>query len=437
VNQLVLDAFADHYAVDYNRSEAGGGYNTSVYNTNGILLGDEIASKKNDLAFGYYWQKQRQTGDAYPTVDIFGNLTNVQSDYQELQLSNSNYYGRDAYQFSDKFSAFGQFWLQQLVQTRSNSFNPRLSFIYRPTNADVVRLTGGKANSVPDPGLLYGPPSFNTTPSNINPTCGPHDLTAIGSISNPNLAPETANDAELSYGHRFHGGVTASVDIYTTYEHNALQGGTLPLSALGKTTVPQSLIQEYLNRINQVCGTHPTTANLAVSTTYNAAAARYQGLQWGLTWIATRNLLFDLEYNTQSAAFLSIPDSILQQNVTTINGAQIAGIPLHKASATISYGNRAFNAQVIGNYIGSNNNYARPAFWFANANVSETVSDKITLSLSANNIFDSAAQRWGYFGQGLFVPENKFGTDTNAFQQGTEQFGLPYRQVFFTITDRF
>ncbi|HEY6326698.1 MAG TPA: TonB-dependent receptor [Candidatus Cybelea sp.] len=436
VNQIVADLFLDHYALDYNRSEAGGGYNTSVYDTNGLLLGDEIAGKKNDLAFGYYWQNQYQGGDAYPTVDIFGNLTNVQSNYAVLQLSNSNEYIRDSYQFSNQFSAFGEFWLQQLVQIRSNSFNPRLSFIYRPTNADVLRLTGGKANSVPDPSLLYAPPSFNTTPSNINPTCGPHDLTAIGSISNPNLVPETADDVELSYGHRFHGGVTASVDVYSTYEHDALQNGTLPLSALGQTSVPESLIQEYLNRISQVCGTHPTKANLAVTTTYNAAAARYQGLQWAITWNPTRNLLFDAEYDTQSAAFLSIPDSILQQNVTTINGAQIAGIPLHKATATLSYGNRGFNAQLIGNYIGPNNNYARQGFWFANANVSQSVGG-ITVALSANNLFDSAAQRWGYFGYGTYVPENKYGTDTSAFQQGTEQFGLPYRQVFFTISERF
>jgi outer membrane receptor protein involved in Fe transport len=436
VNQITFDAFLDHYALDYNRSEAGGGYNTSIYDTNGFLAGDEIAVKKNDLAFGYYWQNQYQTGDAYPTVDIFGNLTNVQSPYAVLQLSNSNEYVRDAYQFSDKFEAFAQLWLQQLVQTRSTSFNPRLSFIYRPTNADVVRATGGKANSVPDPGLLYGPPSFNTTPSNINPSCGKNALNSIGSISNPNLIPETADDVELSYGHRFHGGVTASVDIYSTYEHNALQGGTLPLSALGQTTVPPTLIQEYLARIAQVCGTHPTTANLAVSTTYNASAARYQGLQWAVTWIPTRNWLFDVEYDTQSAAFLGIPDSILQQNVTIINGAQIAGIPLHKATATLSYGNGGFNAQLIGNYIGPNNAYARPGFWFANANVSQAVGT-ITVALSANNLFDSAAQRWGYFGYGTYVPENKYGTDTSAYQQGTEQFGLPYRQLFFTISERF
>ncbi|MBV8655340.1 MAG: TonB-dependent receptor, partial [Candidatus Eremiobacteraeota bacterium] len=176
---------------------------------------------------------------------------------------------------------------------------------------------------------------------------------------------------------------------------------------------------------------------LAVSTTYNAAAARYQGVQWAVTWIPTRNVLFDLEYDTQSAAFLDIPESILQQNVTTINGAQIAGIPLHKATATLSYGNGGFNAQLVGNYIGPNNTYARPGFWFANANVSQTVGNNITVALSANNLFDSAAQRWGYFGYGLYVPENKYGTDTSAFQQGTEQFGLPYRQVFFTVSDRF
>ena len=436
VNQITVDAFTDHYALDYNRNAAGGGYNSSVYDTNGILFGDEIAGKRNDLAFGYYWQKQRQTGDTFPTVDEFGNLTNVQSDIPELQLSTANYYIRDSYDFTPKLSAFGQFWLQQLVQTHSTSFNPRLSLVYRPTAADVVRVTGGRSNSVPDPSLLYALPSFNTTPQNINPSCGIHDLNSIGSISNPNLVPETANDVELALGHRFKGGVVAQVDIYSAYESNALFGGTLPLSALGQTQVPPSLVTAYLNRIAQACGTNPTTANLAVSTTYNAAAARYQGLQWELTFNPIRNVLLDAEYDTQSAAYLGVPDSILSQNVTIINGSQIGGTPLHKATATLSYENRGFNAEMIGNYIGPNNNYNRPGFWFANANVSQTVKNT-TVSLSANNLFNSAAQIWGYFGLGSFQAENQFGSDQNAYQQGSEQFGLPPRQLMFTITQKF
>ena len=435
-NQITVDAFTDHFATDYNRSSAGGGYNTGVYDTNGLLLGDEIPGKRNDLAFGYYWQKQRQTGDTYPTVDTLGNVTNVQSSNPELQLSTSNYYIRDSYEFSPKFSAFGQFWLQRLAQTNTSSFNPRISFVYRPTSADVIRVTGGRSNSIPDPSLLYSLPSFNTTPQNINPSCGIKDLNSVGSISNPNLIPETANDVELALGHRFKGGVLAQVDVYSAYENNALFGGTLPISAFPQVQIPASLITAYLDRIKQACGTNPTTANLAYSVTYNAAAARYQGLQWELTFNPIRNLQLDAQYDTQSAVYLGLPDTILSQNVTTINGSQVPGTPLHKATATLSYANRGFNAEMVGNYIGSNNNYNRPGFWFANASISKTI-DKTTVSLSANNVFNSAAQIWGYFGQGTFVPENKFGSDTSAYQQGTEEFGLPPRQLFFQLTQRF
>jgi hypothetical protein len=174
---------------------------------------------------------------------------------------------------------------------------------------------------------------------------------------------------------------------------------------------------------------------LAVSTTYNAAAARYQGIDFSLTSNPLPHLAFSGAYGVQSAVHLGVPDSILQSNTTIINGSQIASVPLHKANAGFDYSNRGFEATIEGNYISVNNPFNRPAFWFANAGVSKTVSD-LTFMLSANNVFDSASQTYGYFGLGLFVPENAFGTDTNAFQQGTEEFGLPPRQYFFSVTYR-
>ena len=59
---------------------------------------------------------------------------------------------------------------------------------------------------------------------------------------------------------------------------------------------------------------------------------------------------------------------------------------------------------------------------------------RTTVLVGINNLFNSAAQRYGYIGLGVFKPENQFGTDTNAFQQNSEEFGLPPRQVWMTVS---
>ncbi|HZT13852.1 MAG TPA: TonB-dependent receptor [Candidatus Baltobacteraceae bacterium] len=433
--QLNVDGFLDHYARDYNRNVAGGGYNTDFYDTSGYLIGDEFSVGKHDMGAGYYYQGQRHTGDIFPAVDIFGNITNVQTTTPVLNLASSNVYVRDEYHPSFKFSVFGNIWYQHFTTTQSNQFTPRISLVYRPDGADVARLTGGRSYSQPDPGLLFSLPSFNTTPQNINPVCGPGDLNSIGSVSNPNLVPESASDLEFAYGHRFASQTVVQADVYTSYERNALFGGDLPLSALGQTQVPQSLINQYLARIAAACGPGATEANLAVSTTYNAAAARYQGIDLSISSNPLPHLTVTGEYGVQSAVFLGVPVSILQSNTTIINGSQIAGVPLRKGNAGLSYDNRGLGLSIQGNYISANNPFNRPAFWFANASISKSVSN-VTFALSANNLFNSAAQIYGYFGHGLFVPENQYGSDTNAFQQGTEEFGLPPGQYFFTISDR-
>jgi len=436
VNQVTADYYEDYYGLNYNRSEAGGGFHTDFFRTYGFLIGDEIASPKNDLGFGYNREVQQHTGDVFPYVDTFGNTTNVIAPIGQYNLPNSNYYVRDAYAPNGKLTFFANLWLNSLQQTTtSTSFDPRLAVVYRPTNNDVLRIAGGRANSAPDPILLYGPPSFNTTPQNINPVCGAGNLNAIGNVSNPLLYPETADDLELSYNHRFLGQNVIGVDIYETYEHNALFDGDLPLSALGQTQVPQSLINQYLARIAAACHNTPTAADLAVTTTYNAANARYQGFTLSGVFYPTRHFIINADYNVQSGAYLGVPDSILQSNPSLVNGGQIVGIPLQKAGLTLEWLNRGLDIAMDNNYVSVNNPFARPGYAFANFTIADTIATT-TLNIGINNAFNSHYQQFGYFGLGVLPPQNQFSTNANAFEAGTEVFGLPPRQVYFSITER-
>lgn len=431
--QINIDGFIDHYGLDYNRAVATGSFHTDVYRTTGLFIDDEFASPLHVYAFGYYAQKQTHTGDTYPFFDQFGNGPfNFIAANQSFDQNDSNVFVRDEYTPSQQWSASANLWLDHSISTNRTNFDPRVTLTYHPGSANVVRFTTGKSNSNPDPSLLFAFPSYNTTPTNINPICG--QLNSIGGVSNPGLVPETANDKELALGHRFAVNDVVQLDLYDATEHNALFAGNLPLTALGQTQVPPALIQAYLTRINNYCHTNYDSSILAVSTTYNAATARYRGIDLTSDLQIGRNFRLNAEYGVQSATYTGIPDAILSQNLFIIPGSQLSGIPLDKANIGVEFSNVAgFDAQLNSHFIGDNNTYNRPAFWFFNGSVSKKTGNTV-LALAVNNVFNNAAQSYGYFGLGVNKPENQFGSDVNSFQEGIERFGLPPRQLFFTVT---
>ena len=210
----------------------------------------------------------------------------------------------------------------------------------------------------------------------------------------------------------------------------------LSCSAWVVGAVPPFLLSQYLARIQSQCpGQVVTTANLSVSTTYNAAQARYRGYEFTVGAELLRNLSATAEYGIQSASVLGVPDSILASNFTIVNGSQVSGVPLRVGQLQFEYAQpHGIDLVFQGNYQGPGNSLNRPTgYWFANASISQTFHKNYTVLFGVQNLFNSVAQEYGYFGLGTFYPENKFGTDQNAFDQGTEEFGLPYRQFWLTL----
>ncbi len=59
------------------------------------------------------------------------------------------------------------------------------------------------------------------------------------------------------------------------------------------------------------------------------------------------------------------------------------------------------------------------------------------MSAGVYNFFNSAAQQYGLIGAGVFQPQNYYGSaalggPTSAIQEGSEQYGLPFRQFWIT-----
>lgn len=420
---LILDGFVDNYNYDNVKGPGGAHHFNDIYRTHGFLASDEFLTGKHDISAGVFLEHQQHVGQ-----DV-GKGTS----YPDLQLTMSNYFLRDAYQPNAHFSTFLDLAVQRSHDTATTSLNPRLSFMYHPTPNDVVRISGGRSSSIPDPSIMYGGLQFGAWQS-YNPTCG-NTLDAIGSGNNPDLKPETSQDYELAYGHRFAVRSVVQADLYSSYELNPLVGGVFPLSTVPAGDQPGDLAS-FVNKLQAHCGASFDQSHFGVSEMFNAGSARYRGLDLSGSIGITRNLTLNGEYALQSAAYYGMNDNILSQNPTLINGAQLGYVPLHRASLGIGYVNAAgVGARLDGYWVGTPNGLNRPAYTYANFNVSKAFMQGISVNLGINNVFNSAAQQYGLVGLGTFQPQNQFGDpNATALSEGSEEFGLPLRQVWLTVT---
>lgn len=445
---ITLEGFDDSY--NYNEQKGPGaaigpygpGPNfLDLYGNRGYLLSDDFAMSKNDFGFGYSWLHQANTNGSFPYTLANGTTYNTFGNNPPLYLATASYFARDTWTPNDKFSAVGSFWLQRSLDTSSTHFDPRVSLIYRPDSADVIRLTGGRSYSEPDPSLLAFAPPVYGAPSSINcppATSGTGALVSIASVANPTLQPETAGDLELAYGHRFTATTSIQADAYQSLESQALLNGNVSIVGFPGITVPKDYIDKALARLNSCPGLHPTIHNLAFTTTYNAASARYRGIVLSATTGITRNVSFNASFDVQSAAYLGVPQDILIANTGLLDGGQIYGVPLRQGTAGLAYqDNAGYGARIDATYIGGDNSWNRNPFWFANASLSKT-SGQTSVNLGVYNLFNSVAQQYGYIGYGVYQPQNYYGLAaqggaTSAIQQSSEQYGLPFRSYYLTV----
>lgn len=423
--QLIVDGYADNYNFDNVKGPGSAHHYNDIYRTHGALVSDEYAAGKNDVSGGIFLEHQQHVAQ-----DIGKGTV-----YPDLQLTMSNYFVRDTYSPSGRFTAFADVDLQRSHDTATTYVNPRLSFMYRPTAGDVVRITGGRSSSVPDPSQMFGGVQFGAWQS-YNPTCG-SDLDSIGGGNNPKLKPEQADDLELAYGHRFSVRTSVQADVYSSYELNPLVGGVFPLSTVPSSELPADLSQ-FVSKLQAHCGSSFNQSHFGVTEMFNGGSARYRGFDLTTNVGLARNIELNAEYAVQSAAYYGMSDNILSQDPNLINGEQLGTVPLHRAGLGLGYSNASgFGGRIDGYYIGTPNGFNRNAYAYANMNVFKNFGQGLQIDLGVNNVFNSAEQQYGYVGLGVFRPQNQFGDlAATALSEGSEEFGLPLRQIWLTVTRR-
>jgi outer membrane receptor for ferrienterochelin and colicin len=451
-NTITVDGFVDNYGGIYNRTtDDEGSAHENVIKTSGLLVSDDLSIAKNDLGFGYYTQVQRIAGSNSEQVfDAAGNFTGLYATVPnpEVDQQNGNVFVRDAYSPDSQLAFFFNGWVKHNTVSDSTAFDPRLSVVFKPTAHDVVRLTGGRSTDAPFIGLKEGVPTFNTTTTNIQPACG--GVTSVGTATNPDIVPVTGSDLELAYGHNFRDDTTISATVYDTNLTNPIFESVIPAAVFTNNPILQEVIGELnapgTGRYVSICGTPVAIGQLGLNGPVNVAGGRFRGIEVSGRYRFNRRLFADYAYTVASAAYTGVSDSILQANPFLINGAQIAGVPLHTGSLGIDYRLRevGFEARVDGNYVGPNNSYYIGPYAYFNGFVRKSLGRYATLTVGRINIFNTQAGKYGLIGgPGLYQPENRFFSDPSfaaeAYDQGLpenigEAFGIPPAQVTFAVS---
>jgi outer membrane receptor protein involved in Fe transport len=450
-NTITADGYYNFYkyyksseeasGLDPTGTEYAGTQYSQFVNTQGYLISDDIQNAKSDIGFGYFGQYQ-----AGSRLDYNANGQGI-ADYETPESSHYNSgFVRASYEFNDKFSVFGNFWVKNDTTIGDTNFDPRLSLVFRPESADVFRVTFGHSTGDPAAELkAAGPPSINVNPTSINPTCTPYNQ--IGTGGNPGIEPERANDYEVGYAHRFSGDSSIQLNLYYTGVQNQLFQASEPLSQFGSVPISPTLLQEIANRIGSVCsGVNPADPAtvlpfLSIGTTFNAASAVSKGIEFSGRQRMTRHLYFDYSYDLQSVVQNGINVGILSSNPFIINGAQVEGIPINQGTVGLDYANRGLEVRMDGYIVGSNNPSERPGYNTWNGFVSQALKRNLAVNVGVQNIFNQAWQRYGYFGHAPLIPENQYFNDTNPIQQyvntgSNEEFGLPIRSFSLTLTSK-
>ncbi len=433
-NQIVLDSFIDNYQQVRNRpaSNINGPLSslTRVYRSFGTLLSDDFPTGKHDIGFGVYWQRQYTTGENVNDTTIIPA--------EPLYSRIYSYFVRDAITPGGPLSYFVNAWLKQSL-LGGTSFDPRLSVIYRPVASDVVRLTGGISSADPAPIA-----TLITGAGGINP--GNCQTFSVGTIPSPGELPEKASDVELSVAHRFTQDSAVQALWYDTNETNTIFEAQT--SAAGYVNQINEFggpnyLQGVFSRIQSICPNFaspnppPSINNITVSSNLNLASSRARGFELSGSFRVNPHLYLEGYWDVQSATIFDAPVQLLIDNPTLIPGSQLPEIPLHKWGASFDYTNN-YGGEIFLNYThyDSNNSLHRPAYGVADAAFTQRIASNTYLNLGVSNIFNSAVDNYGRIGWGVYVPENQYGTDANALDQGSERFGLAPATLIFSVTQR-
>ena len=321
--------------------------------------------------------------------------------------------------------------------THSIVFNPRLSIVDQIAGDNTLRLAAGETAVQPYASyvdLPYSPTAISALPSFLNCT----GLTSIGNVANPLLIPERANDQELSFGHGFTGDSQIQLTLYNENMNSKIFPTVIPVTSLPPGLIPAATITAFETAINAACGTSGL-AGVGVNVQSNVGRLLAKGVDFNGRARFSRKAFIDFDYAIESTALRAADVTTLQNNLNLIVGAQLPGVPLHKAQASLDVTvGRGVDLRYTHYYVSSNNSKDQPAYNYGDFVLNVPLGRVSSVNVAVSNVFNQFTGYNGQIGHGVPLPLNQYATAGNYAPligtSATELFGLPYRQLFVSYT---
>jgi outer membrane receptor for ferrienterochelin and colicin len=438
--QIVVNAFTNSWFQLYDRTyelpwnaaaPIGPGYSISPYWTSpavaisGVRATDEFNGSQNDFGAGVAYNNYAynlQTLGTPPSTPVVDDISYYLQDVYHPERANYTAYLNAA----EAYSSITNTW----------TLNPRLAFIYNLSHNDVLRVAAGSADTQPYASQVFTPASLvapGSLPGNINCT----GLTIIGTVGNPDLLPERANDVDLSYGHRFGGDSQIQASVYSENVNDKI----FP-EPINVDTLPAGFINTapYVPYTQSSCGSAPGVGQLGVNSQTNIGRLLAQGVDIQGRERVNHRLFFDYDYSIETSVLKSADILLLENNPTYIVGSQLPGVPAHKwqvaADATVG---RNIDLRYTQYYVGVNNPKNTTAYNYGELSASIPFGEG-RFNVSVWNVFNQYVQWNGLIGEGVPLALNKYATAADYAPYigagATEGYGLPARQIYASYTFR-
>ncbi|MBV8639502.1 MAG: TonB-dependent receptor, partial [Candidatus Eremiobacteraeota bacterium] len=154
-------------------------------------------------------------------------------------------------------------------------------------------------------------------------------------------------------------------------------------------------------------------------------------------WRFTRRLFADYDWAVTSTTIVNAPAGLLASNLTFVPGSQLPRVPLHtfdgSLDGTIGSG---FDVRYTLHTVSANNTKALPAYDYSDLLFTYTPRGHGTVTCFISNLFNQYAGIAGLIGMGVPLPLNSYANAASYSPligtSATEQYGLPYRQIYFS-----
>jgi outer membrane receptor protein involved in Fe transport len=396
-------------------------------NETGAIASDDLLAKNNDFEFGTsylnntYFTEQDGALKGAPVI------------------SETSYFLRDVYHPSQgPLAAYANLWAKHSTATDTSYLDSRLSVVYRVTPHDQLRASAGSTTTQPSANMIgqqfIG--TFSGGAGGGSPiTCG--GLNTIGSAPSTLLKPETGVDEDVAYVHRWQGDTQSQLTLYNTNVFDKLYSTIVPISESGTSFIPPAYLAQATAAVAGKCGVAIAPSLLGVTGNFNVGTLHATGADWSGRYRANRHLFFDYDWALTSTVLTGANTQLLQKTTTLILDDQIPRLPLHTFNGSADY-------TLLGGLdlrytlytVSINNTKALPAYDYSDFSAGYPIGHEGRITATVLNMFNQYGSIAGLRYQGVPLPLNAY-AKPSAYAQyigaaATEQFGLPYRTVYFS-----